>query len=108
MKRLLLAALALSVLGATAATAAPWHHHHRDGFVRHEVLIRPAPRPHVWVRGERFAPVYGRPVIVRDWHRYHLRRPPYGYHWVRYDDRYLLVALSTGLIADIIANGYGY
>lgn len=36
---------------------------------------------------------------------YHLRRPPPGYHWVR-DDRgnFLMVAIATGIIADILLN----
>jgi len=33
----------------------------------------------------------------------HLRKPPRGYHWVR-DERgdYLMVAITTGLIVDLI------
>jgi Ni/Co efflux regulator RcnB len=31
-----------------------------------------------------------------------LRTPPRGYHWVQADDRYVLAAIATGVIADII------
>jgi Ni/Co efflux regulator RcnB len=61
---------------------------------------------HRWVRGERFYPVYGRSFVVNDWYRYQLHRPPYGYHWVRYGDDFLLVAIGTGIIADLILNSY--
>ena len=103
MKRTISAVLALTLLGGTAATAAPFHPgpFGPPGLARHDV-VRYAPRHHVWVRGDRFyAPGY-RYVVVNDWYRFHLRRPPYGYHWVRYGDDFLLVALTTGFIADVM------
>jgi Ni/Co efflux regulator RcnB len=41
---------------------------------------------------------------VGNWDYYHLRRPPYGYRWVRADDGFLLVAVSTGIILDMVAH----
>ena len=42
--------------------------------------------------------------VVTDWRSAHLRQPPRGYHWVRSDNGdYLMVAITTGLIASIIA-----
>jgi Ni/Co efflux regulator RcnB len=100
MKRLIVTALALSMFGGTAAEAAYLHP------VRNVVLAGPH---HVWMRGDHFLPAFGRPMIVGNWGFYHLRRPPIGYHWVREGDRFLLVALATGLIADVaLMNGYGY
>ncbi|MFW9485908.1 RcnB family protein [Xanthomonas euvesicatoria pv. euvesicatoria] len=61
----------------------------------------PPPRPY-WARGQRYhGPVY----VVNDYDRYDLRRPPYGYRWQR-DDRgnLLLVAIATGIIADLVLN----
>ncbi|RBD65798.1 hypothetical protein BRM52_02605, partial [Xanthomonas oryzae pv. oryzae] len=61
----------------------------------------PPPRPY-WARGQRYhGPVY----VVNDYDRYDLRRPPYGYRWQR-DDRgnLLLVAIATGIIADLVIN----
>ncbi|KAB7765479.1 RcnB family protein [Xanthomonas maliensis] len=61
----------------------------------------PPPRPY-WARGQRYhGPVY----VINDYDRYHLRRPPYGYRWQR-DDRgnLLLVAIATGIIADLVLN----
>jgi hypothetical protein len=105
MKRLIAAALALSLFGGTAAEAAVYFH---PGYHPARTVVV-GPRHHVWMRGERFRPAFGRPVIVSNWGFYHLRRPPVGYHWVREGDRFLLVALTTGVIADIrMMNNYGY
>jgi Ni/Co efflux regulator RcnB len=67
----------------------------------------PPPRhygPPRWARGHRihdygYAPTY----VVVDYNRYGLRHPPRGYHWRR-DDRgdWLLVAIASGIIADVI------
>ncbi|MFZ0872772.1 MAG: RcnB family protein [Rhodanobacter sp.] len=44
----------------------------------------------------------GREYVVSDWHHERLRQPPRGYHWVRSDNGdFLLVAISTGIIADL-------
>lgn len=51
-----------------------------------------------WQRGHRY---YGQQYVIRDYDHYHLRRPPYGHHWVKADGKYLLVAIATGLILDI-------
>jgi Ni/Co efflux regulator RcnB len=56
-----------------------------------------------WRRGGYLPPSY-RGHVVNDYHRYHLRPPPRGYAWRRVGDDYLLVAIATGLIYDIIAN----
>lgn len=106
MKRIIAAALVLSFLGGVSAEAAPYFYRGHHLVARHVVV---GPRHHVWMRGEHFRPVYGRPIVVNDWGFYRLRRPPVGYHWVRDRDRFLLVALTTGVIADImLTNGYGY
>ena len=67
------------------------------------MVYRPAP-PYGWSRGHRYRDYYQGPVyVVNDYERYHLRRPPHGHHWIR-DDRgdMLLVAVATGIIADIL------
>ena len=63
---------------------------------------RPGHAP--WRRGA-YLPDHYRGFVVDEYWRYHLRRPPYGYHWVRVGDDYLLVALASGLIFDIIEGG---
>ncbi|KRE96524.1 transmembrane signal peptide protein [Frateuria sp. Soil773] len=76
----------------------------RDDYRRHDyrVVHHYGPRyygpRHHWQRGHR----YGGPVyVVRDYRHYRLRHPPHGYHWVRADNDYLLVAIATGVILDI-------
>ncbi|AWH24198.1 MULTISPECIES: RcnB family protein [Stenotrophomonas] len=73
------------------------------------VVYRPGYGPgpgYGWQRGHRYRDYYRGPIyVVNDYPRYHLRRPPYGHHWIR-DDRgnMLLVAVATGIIADYIIN----
>ena len=45
----------------------------------------------------------GRRYVVNDWRHERLRPPPRGYHWVRSDNGdFLLVAITSGVIADLI------
>lgn len=64
----------------------------------------PPPPPHVWARGQRYHDYYRGPVyVVNDYPYYHLRRPPRGYHWVRDDTgNFLMVAIASGIIADLV------
>lgn len=58
-----------------------------------------------WYRkGGRMPSEYrGRTYVVNDWRSDHLREPPHGYHWVRSDNGdFLLVAITTGVIMDLI------
>lgn len=97
-----------------------YHDGYRDGrhdYRRPTVVYRPAPPPrgyyrpappppryYGWAPGHRYRDYYGGPVyVVNDYNRYHLRRPPYGYHWVRDDvGNMLMVAVATGIIADLV------
>lgn len=44
----------------------------------------------------------GHQYVVNDWHSHRLAPPPRGYHWVQTGGDYVLIAISTGLIAQII------
>lgn len=89
---------------------------HRVRYVYRDVRYHGAPRvihvrpghhpPPRWARGYRihdygWAPTY----VIVDYHHYGLRHPPRGHHWRR-DDRgdWLLVAIATGLVVDVILN----
>ncbi|HYG05891.1 MAG TPA: RcnB family protein [Stenotrophomonas sp.] len=67
---------------------------------------RPAPRPRYygWAPGHRYRDYYSGPIyVVNDYDRYHVRRPPHGYHWVRDDTgNLLMVAIASGIIADLV------
>lgn len=58
-----------------------------------------------WRRGERLSPYQRAHYRAVDYRSAHLRAPPRGYHYVR-DDRgeLLMVAITTGIIASIIAS----
>jgi Ni/Co efflux regulator RcnB len=122
MKRLLFsAALALLSLSSSAAFAYDGDHHHhgyyyydeddqgdddddddRYRYYRHEKHKHWKHRD--YRRGDRIEVVYLEPrYYVDDYEYYHLRQPPRGHRWVRTDDgRYILVAVATGIIADIL------
>jgi Ni/Co efflux regulator RcnB len=61
------------------------------------------PERHHWARGERLPDQYRHGGYV-DWRARRLHAPPRGYQWVDVDGDYVLVALTTGLIADMIIN----
>jgi Ni/Co efflux regulator RcnB len=72
---------------------------------------RPAPvyrggPPYGWATGRRYYDGYRGPIyVVNDYPRYELRRPPYGYRWIRDDTgNFLMVAIATGIIADLVLN----
>jgi Ni/Co efflux regulator RcnB len=57
-----------------------------------------------WARGGRYyGNGYGPTYVVSDYYGYGLRAPPRGYYWRRSDlGDFLLVAATTGVIADLI------
>lgn len=56
-------------------------------------------------RGDQLPAEYrGRQYVVDDWRGHHLRSPPRGYHWVQNGADYMLVAVATGLIAEVLLN----
>ncbi|MEG8103737.1 RcnB family protein [Xanthomonas hortorum pv. gardneri] len=75
-------------------------HYDRGGYA-----YVPAPvyygRP-AYVRGHRYqGPIY----VVNDYDRYNLRYPPRGYRWQRDNTgNFLMVAIATGVIADLVLN----
>lgn len=55
-----------------------------------------------WKRGHRYSD-WRRHREVRDWHRHGLRRPGHGQQWIRVGNDYLLVGIASGIIAGMIA-----
>lgn len=54
-----------------------------------------------WRAGAYLPPTY-QAFGVEEYWRFHLRRPPSGYHWVQVGDEFLLVSASTGQIFDVV------
>ncbi len=115
MKHIITAALAISLLGSTAALAQPGRNDRGppgnndqsryDGYRSNPGVRMSAPR---FSRGDRVPDQYrnNRQYVVNDWQQRHLRKPPRGYHWVRDDnDNYFLAAMTTGIILDLLLNG---
>jgi len=56
-----------------------------------------------WRRGGHVPPEYRRPqYVVNDWRAHHLHAPPRGYQWVQVGGDYVLVAIATGIIAQLL------
>ncbi|RAK64875.1 RcnB family protein [Phenylobacterium kunshanense] len=65
----------------------------------------PVVRGYTWRRGA-YVPRAYRSYYVQDPYYYGLRAPPPGHRWVYADGNLVLMALATGLIADVLLNGY--
>jgi Ni/Co efflux regulator RcnB len=58
---------------------------------------------HAFYRGERLPPTYrSRQYVVDDWRGHGLHSPPRGYHWVQTGGDYVLVAIATGVILELL------
>lgn len=82
------------------------HHDERREAPGHD---GPGPRGagpgHNWHKGDRVPASYrDKRYEVTDWKARHLRQPPRGYHWVNVDGDYVLAAVATGVIADLLLN----
>jgi Ni/Co efflux regulator RcnB len=132
MKKILTAAIALSIVAsAGAASAQPYRHDdHRDNRqaerqydrqmdraerkydkqvrkaerrYRAAAYKRPAGyRQHQWRAGERLPANYRSSHYRVDHRQYGLRAPPPGYYYTRVDNDVVLTAAATGAIASII------
>ena len=131
MKKFILSAIAVSMvaspLAATAASAGQYQPQ-RQPQQRHDTIVRHQPgktvviqrdvrtnRPDYrngnqnsyrsnWRKGERFNYRQARNYrVVNDYRGRHLKAPPRGYHYVQSGNDALLVGISTGVIAAILA-----
>lgn len=123
LKHLVFAAIGLSLMAIPAAEAQTRHNGHtftvqrqaapptahRPGHAQRpshaqRPHVRPAPHAHRqhWSHGQRYGN-WRRHSTVRDYHRYGLRRPGHGQHWIKVNNDYLLISTATGVIASIIA-----
>ena len=58
---------------------------------------------HDFHQGERLSNEYRhRNYAVDDWRGHHLSAPPRGYQWVQTGSDYVLIAIATGIIAQIL------
>jgi len=60
---------------------------------------------HAYHRGDRFPAEYRRRnYVVNDWRGHHLSAPPRGYQWVQSGADYVLVAVASGIILQLLLN----
>ncbi|OIQ66593.1 nickel/cobalt homeostasis protein RcnB precursor [mine drainage metagenome] len=60
---------------------------------------------HQFYRGERLPMQYrSHQYVVNDWRSHRLSAPPRGYHWVQTGGDYVLVAIATGVILQLLLN----
>lgn len=58
---------------------------------------------HAFHRGDRLPREYrSNSYVVDDWRGHHLSAPPRGYHWVQTGGDYVLVAITTGIILQLL------
>jgi Ni/Co efflux regulator RcnB len=117
MKKFILATLAASMVAspilATSATAAPQQrqvttvvkHKPNGRVVVKQKTVKHAPVQYrSWKRGQRFDSRYARNYRQIDYRQYRqLKAPPRGYRYVQSGNDAVLVGISTGIIAAIIA-----
>jgi len=56
---------------------------------------------HQWRHGDRYT---GDRRVVSDWGRYHANPPPQGYEWVQDGNELVLISITSGIIASVLAN----
>jgi len=108
MKKFIIAALTASVITAPVM-AAPWDGHNDRGRVEQRHDDHGARQQRFehrnWQRGQRFdrryAPNYQVIAVPRT---YRLRPAPRGYHWVRSGNDAVLIGITTGIVASVLAN----
>lgn len=74
--------------------------HRRPVIVEKKVVIN----KYRWTKGHRVSADERRRFSdVRDYRQYRLSAPPRGYRWVKADNDFLLVGITSGIISSIIA-----
>lgn len=120
-KKIILAAVAFSFIGAPLAQARNHHQpqppYHSQSYKPGPKYKKPAPRSHKrykpapkyskqqnyrWSKGQ-YMRNWQKQKRINDYRRYGLRKPGKGQHWVQVDNQFLLVTAATGLIVGLMA-----
>jgi Ni/Co efflux regulator RcnB len=102
----LLLATALAAPALSMAQDRDDHHDDHRAAAMHDAHDhdRGAGPQHNWHKGDRIPDTYRDKHYEVDWRSHHLRQPPAGYHWVQVNGDYVLAAVATGVIADMLLN----
>lgn len=105
MKTLINAAVAAAVAitgSAAPALASPYHGHDQRTVVKTVVVKQ---HGHRWMKGQRFDRRYARDYRkISNPRFYRLHNAPRGYRWVRSGNDAVLVGITSGIIAAVMAN----
>jgi Ni/Co efflux regulator RcnB len=106
MKKLVLAAIAATLVASPTLAATPQHHGGPKKVVVTKKKVVTRPGYHRWAKGQRFDRRYASNYREVDYRSYHgrLRAPPRGYHYVRSGNDVVLVAITSGIIGAVFAN----
>ena len=110
MKKFMLAAMAAAVgiTGAAAPVMAQPFHGDRHRVEQRTVIktvVVQQPRYRGWRKGDRFDRRHARDYrVISNPRFYRLHNAPRGYHWVRSGNDAVLVGITSGIIAAIMAN----
>lgn len=107
MKKLVVLMLAATVLAAPMAQARDDHrgpdrsrHVERQVKVEKKVVVH----KHRWSKGHRLSAAERRQMRdVRNYRSHRLSAPPRGYRWVRVNNDFLLIGITSGVISSILA-----
>jgi Ni/Co efflux regulator RcnB len=98
--------LLVAALAVPAIAMAQDRDDHRD---QHQTVPQRADQgrgagpDHAWHKGDAIPAAYrGQRYEVTDWRSHHLSAPPSGYHWVQVNGDFVLAAVATGVIADML------
>ncbi len=81
------------------------HRNDRDHADHRNRGERGAGPNHSYYRGGHLPYQYRtRQYVVEDWRGHRLSAPPRGYHWVQSGSDYILVAIATGVILQLLLN----
>lgn len=120
MKKFVLAAVAASMIASPVLTAAPAaaQQRHTTTVVKHKpngkVVVKQVKKQSYhparieyrnWKRGQRFDSRYARNYRQIDYRHYRgLKAPPRGYRYVQSGNDAVLVGITSGIVAAVIAN----
>ncbi len=109
MKKFIIAALAASVLATPVLAAphqAPNQGHDNRGRIeqRHDNRGQQQVQYRSWKKGDRFDSRYSRNYRVISPRNYKLRDAPRGYRWVQSGNDAVLIGITSGVVAAVMAN----
>ncbi|AOR78381.1 RcnB family protein [Novosphingobium resinovorum] len=107
---LLSAALLVPGIAAAPAMAQPAHHDdrgNRDDRGPHKTVVTQKTTYKSFRKGQKFDRRYARNYQVVDYRKYrNVKAPPRGYHYVRSGNDMLLVGITSGIVASVLAGQF--